>query len=44
MADVDIDSFGNHDKTDAHPDEAGENVPLTPGGAMGGDTWEPDCE
>ena len=34
MADVDIDSFGDHDKTDSHPDE-GENIPLNPGGLMG---------
>ena len=44
MADqVDIDSFGEHDKMDAHPDETGENIPLTPGG-VGGSTWEPECE
>ena len=36
MADVDIDPFGEHDKTDTHPDETGEN----PGGA----TWEPEPE
>ena len=24
MADVDIDPFGEHDKTDSHPDETGE--------------------
>ena len=24
MADVDIDPFSNHNKTDAHPDETGE--------------------
>ena len=29
MADVHIDLFGNHDKTDSHPDE-NENIPLTP--------------
>ena len=41
MADVDIDPFGDHDKTDSHPDE-GENIPLTPGGEMGGgSSWEP---
>ena len=44
MADVDIDFFGDHDKTDSHSDE-GENVPLSPGGgAMGGSAWEPDRE
>ena len=41
MADIDIDPFGEHDKTDTHPDETGENIPLTPGGVMGGSTWEP---
>ena len=25
MVDVDIDPFGDHDKTDSHPDEKGEN-------------------
>ena len=40
MADIDIDPFEEHNKTDLHPDETGENVPLTPGGAMGGSTWE----
>ena len=45
MADVDIDPFSDHDKTDEHPDETGENIPLSPGGAMGGGfTWEPECE
>ena len=42
MADVDIDPFGDHDKTDSHPDE-GEAIALNPGGgAMGGSTWEPE--
>ena len=44
MADVDIDLFGEHDKTDAHPDETGENIPLTSGGVMGGSSWEPERE
>ena len=44
MADVDIDPFGDHAKTDSHPDE-GENIPLTPGGGViGGSTWEPESE
>ena len=38
MADIDIDAFGEHDKTDSHPDETGETIPLNPGGAMGGST------
>ena len=43
MADVDIDPFGDHNKTDSHPDDTGENIPpqVTPGG---GSTWEPECE
>ena len=44
MADVDIDPFGDHDKTDSHPDDTGETVPLNPGGAMRGSTWEPKRE
>ena len=44
MADVDIDSFGNRDKTDSHPDEKSETIPFTPGGMIGGSTWEPECE
>ena len=35
MADIDIDSFGDHDKTDAQPDEMGGRV-------EGGSTWEPE--
>ena len=30
MADVDIDQFGEHDETDSHPDDTGENIPLPP--------------
>ena len=33
MADVDTNPFGDHDKTDAQPDETGETIPLNPGGA-----------
>ena len=45
MADIDIDPFGEHDKTDSHPDETGETIPLKPGGeVMGGSTWEPEYE
>ena len=44
MADVDTNPFGDHDKTDSHPDE-GETIPLNPGGgAMGGSAWEPECD
>ena len=38
MADIDIDPFGEHDKTDSHSDDTGETIPLNPGGAMGGST------
>ena len=47
MADVDIDPFGEHDRTEEPNDE---NIPLTPvgpGGAPldgGGSTWEPERE
>ena len=40
MSYVDIDPFGEHDKTDSHPD--GENIslpPVTPGGRS---TWQPE--
>ena len=42
MADVDISPFGERDKTDSHPGDTEENIPLNPGGAMGESTWEPD--
>ena len=42
MADVDIDPFGEHDRTELRTDETGENIPLTPVGR--GSTWEPECE
>ena len=41
MADVDIDPFGNHDKTESHPDDTGETIPFTPEGVIeGGSTWQ----
>ena len=30
MADVDIDSFGEHDRNESRTDETGEHIPLTP--------------
>ena len=45
MAEVDIDPFGEHDRTESRTDdhtETGENIPFTPVG--GGSTWEPECE
>ena len=42
MADLDINLFREHDKTNAHSDEIGN---LTPGGGVGGgSTWEPERE
>ena len=40
MVDIDIDLFGEHDKTEEHPVETGENIPRTPF-TPGGVTWEP---
>ena len=42
MADVDINPFGEHDKTDAHPNERLETIPLNARGAMRRSTWEPE--
>ena len=42
MADVDVDPFGGHDKTESRPEEpTGDNILFTP---LGGTTWEPECE
>ena len=39
MADVDIDPFGEHDRTESRTDEPmDEHIPLIPGGRS---TWEP---
>ena len=35
MKDVDIDPFREHDKTELHPDDTGENIHLNPG-----EQWE----
>ena len=43
MTDIDINSFGEHDRTESRTDETGENIPFTPGEG-GGSTWEPECE
>ena len=43
MANIDIDPFGDHDKTEPQPDETGETMPLIPEG-VGGATWEPEQE
>ena len=40
MADIDIDTFGEHEsRTDANT-ETGENIPFAPVGRSS--TWEPD--
>ena len=39
MADIDIDSFGEHESRPEEP--TGETIPLTP---VGGSTWEPEHE
>ena len=41
MADVDIDPFGEHERTELRTDETDENIPLTPVGGIS--TWEPEC-
>ena len=42
MADVDINPFGEHDRTESRTDETGEHIPLDPVTPGGGSTWEPD--
>ena len=42
MADIDIDPFGEHDKTDSHPDGTSENIPLPLVNPGGGSNWEPE--
>ena len=43
MADVDIDSFGEHESRPEEPTD--ENIPLDPVTPVGGgSTWEPECE
>ena len=41
MADVDIDPFEKHDRTDEPTDE---HIPLSPVPPIGGLTWEPEHE
>ena len=42
MADIDIDPFGEHDRTESRTDEpTDEHISLTPVGG-GRSTWEPD--
>ena len=41
MADVDIDPFGDHDRTESRTEVTDESIPLTP---VRGSTWEPERE
>ena len=41
MADIDIDPFGDHEKTYAQADETGKTIPLNPRG-VGEATLEPE--
>ena len=41
MAGIDINPFGEHDRTEEPTDK---NIPLSPVGPGGGSTWEPECE
>ena len=41
MADIDIDTFGEHESRTEEPTD--ENIPLTPV-TPGRSTWEPECE
>ena len=41
MVDVDIDPFGEPNRTDTQPDET---IPFTLGGVTEGGTWEPEEE
>ena len=43
MADVDIDPFSEHDKTDEQPD-TGETIPFTPPIVIKTPSWEPEQE
>ena len=38
MADIDIDPFEEHNRTESRPDETGKNISLTPVGPRGGST------
>ena len=41
MADIDINPFGEHDRTESRTDETCENISLT---LAGGSTWESERE
>ena len=44
MADIDIDPFERHDRTESRTDETGENIPIPPVTPVGRSTWEPELE
>ena len=47
MADVDIDPFGEHDRTESRIDdhtESGKSIPLDPVNPGRSSTWEPERE
>ena len=45
MADIDIDPFERHDRTESRTDETGQNIPTSPVTPVGGgSTWEPTHE
>ena len=44
MADIDIDPFREHDRTESRTDETGENIPIPLVTPVGGSTWEPTHE
>ena len=41
MADIDINPFGEHNRTE---EPTVKNIPLSPVGPGGGSTWEPERE
>ena len=44
MADIDIDSFGEHESRTEEPTDTGKNTPLSLVGPRGRSTWEPTLE
>ena len=44
MADIDIDPFWEHDRTELRTDETGENIPIPPVTPVARSTWETERE
>ena len=44
MADINIDPFERHNRTELRTDETGENIPIPLVTPVGGSTWEPERE